>query len=138
MWVFPKHLYFGLDLVVGMIPWIAIAVGVLVLMLGVVFVLRLRYGGRMPPTDYYAWFLIGIVWMSVGIVNVVLMGPGQSFFFVMGLGFAIAGLVHKKEWKANRRAWHKMDKKRRLLIIISMIVLAAVIAAAIALTIIRH
>ena len=49
-----------------------------------------------------------------------------------------AGLAHKKDWKANRRAWHKMDKKRRLLIIISMIVLGAVIAAAITLTIIRN
>jgi len=121
-----------------MIPWIAITVGVLILMLGVVFILRLRYGRGLPPTDYYAWFLIGIVWMSVGIVNVIFMGPGQSFFFIMGLGFAIAGLVHKKDWKANSRAWHKMDKKRRLLIIISMIVLAAIIAAAIALTIIRN
>jgi len=41
----------------------------------------------------------------------------SSITRVLGLGFAIAGLVHKKEWKANRRAWHKMDKKRRLLII---------------------
>jgi energy-coupling factor transporter transmembrane protein EcfT len=55
----------------------------------------------------------------------------------MGLGFAIAGLVHKKDWKANRRAWHKMDKRKRLIIIISLIVLAAVIAAMIAMMIIR-
>jgi uncharacterized membrane protein YbjE (DUF340 family) len=95
-------------------------------------------GKHVRHIDYYGWFVIGIVWSAVGIVNVIFGGKENAFFLVMGLAFCLGGLLHKKSWKENRREWEKLDKRHSMIMIISSIVLAIVIAALVAYAVLKR
>jgi len=88
-----------------MIPWILIAVLVTLIILAVVAVImKKKYKS---PTDYYAFFVIGITWLPLGLVfkNPALWG--------MGLVFMAVGLAHKKDWKKNHKPWNKLTKEEK-------------------------
>lgn len=108
-----------------MIPWILIAVAVLIILLAVVAIL-IRKKHKSPP-DYYSFFVMGIIWLPIGIA------AGNSALWMMGLAFMAVGLVHKDEWKKNHRPWNKLDKgeqKLRLVVIIALGVLVFLAALA--------
>jgi len=102
-------------------PWILISVLVLLILIGVV-VFLVRRKNKTPP-DYYAFFVMGIIWTPFGIAT------GNYAFFVIGLVFMITGLVHKKKWKQNRRDWSKLDKSERNLMMAIMIGLGLMVLA---------
>ena len=112
-----------------MTPWLVIVIAVLIVLLGIVFAMRMRKG-KMPPTDYFGWFVIGVVWAIAGIVGMIFSGRDQSFFLIMGLAFAIGGWVRRDKWKENRKQW----KGKR---IIAAIVLGALMAAFIVIAMMR-
>ena len=94
-----------------------IVLGLIVLLLLVFLIgLSLNKGKKMPPTDYYTFFVIGIVWLAFGIPMMI--SDSGSFFFIMGLVFMAIGLVHKDEWKKNRKAneWKNLTKEQRRMI----------------------
>ena len=70
-------------------------------------------------TDYYALFLIGIVWLVIGIPT------RNTTFFLLGFVFLIIGLTNKQKWKKRCR-WKDLSKKEKinkiLLIIISILI----------------
>ena len=102
-----------------MIPWILISIAVLILLLAVVAIL-IRKKHKTPP-DYYNLFLIGMMWVVIGI-------PLKNHvLWSLGLVFMIAGLVHKKDWKKNRRRWKDMDKDERIIAMIIMIILGILV-----------
>ncbi|MCH7850845.1 MAG: hypothetical protein IH845_04345 [Nanoarchaeota archaeon] len=59
--------------------------------------------------DYFAFFLVGIVWLPIGaaIENYVLS--------VMGLIFASIGVSNRQEWDQNRKDWAILDKDEKKL-----------------------
>jgi len=88
-----------------MIPWLLIAIAVLLVILGIIAVIMTRKKRR--PTDYYNLFIIGIIWLPIGILlrNYVLVG--------LGLVLVIVGLVNKKKWEQNRIRWSDLDKSEK-------------------------
>ncbi|MBW2967084.1 hypothetical protein KY362_01215 [Candidatus Woesearchaeota archaeon] len=68
---------------------------------------------KMPPTDYYTFFILGICWTPLGVLGFVLKNPGFYGLFVMGIVFMALGLAHRKDWKKNHRTWKQMSKSEQ-------------------------
>ncbi|MDD5031741.1 MAG: hypothetical protein PHR36_01715 [Patescibacteria group bacterium] len=105
-------------------PWILISVAIL-LVLFLILALLLKKGAK-RPVDYYAFFIMGIIWLALGL-------PFKNYTLsIMGLAFAIAGLVNKKKWKENRQCWGTMTPEEKkwktiILVILGLLVLAGLI-----------
>jgi len=102
-------------------PWILISILILLILFAVLAVIINRKRKRKP--DYYAFFIIGIIWLIAGIPveNHALSG--------MGLVFAVVGLAHRKQWKENRRKWENMDKTERIFFLSVVILLGILVLA---------
>ena len=94
----------------------AIAILVLVIMAIIVFTAFANRKER--KTDYYAFFLLGLMWIAMGLI------PGNRIFLAIGAAFLLIGLYHKKEWKKNRARWSNFCKKEQKIRKIVFIVLA--------------
>ncbi len=71
--------------------------------------------------DYYSMFVIGLVWVPVGLVLKI---PG---LWILGAILLIVGLVNKKAWR-KRCMWVNLstgDKWARIIIILALIILLA-------------
>ncbi|MFH1452073.1 MAG: hypothetical protein ABIF88_02790 [archaeon] len=111
-------------------PWILIAIATLIILLGIIFLFTYKIRGRKKaPTDYYTFFILGIIWVVIGI-------PYQNYTLsAMGFIFMIIGATHKKDWKKNHEAnkWENLSKEERKLrfwIIVSLGILVFVGLAA--------
>ena len=103
----------------GAMPWIRVSILVLILFLLVVMLVVNKKHKR--PVDYYNLFVIGLIWAVIGI-------PFENGMLAcLGLVFMFAGLVHKKEWKKNKRSWNKLSKKERLVVMWITIILMALL-----------
>lgn len=95
------------------ILWGIFSVAIIIIILGILFIIVNRK--KKYPTDYYNLFVMGIIWTAIGI-------PLENFALsAMGIIFLVIGLVHKKEWKKNRRSWKKLSKEERKIKIILII-----------------
>ncbi|MGC9310200.1 MAG: hypothetical protein ACP5E4_00580 [Candidatus Aenigmatarchaeota archaeon] len=69
------------------------------------------------PPDYYNLFIIGIIWLAVGL-------PFQNYALAgLGLAFMLAGLAHKKDWEKNRVRWSDLtpeEKKLRMAVTVAL------------------
>lgn len=100
-------------------PWILIAIGGL-LLLGLLVVAFVLKNTKRPP-DYYAFFIIGLIWLAVGL-------PFKNYaLWTMGLVFVAIGLSHKKDWEKNRIKWGKLSKNEKSIRIVSIIVLSILV-----------
>ena len=119
------------------IPWILIAIGLLIILIGVGFVIILKSSKKKRPTDYYNFFIMGLTWFPLGIVFMTTIEDNSvgSFFFILGLVYMAIGLSHKKEWKKNHEAnkWENLSKQEQkikmwIIIILGLSVLAGIVA----------
>jgi F0F1-type ATP synthase membrane subunit a len=95
------------------LPWIMIAIAVIIVILAIFMIFVLKGKKRTPP-DYYAFFWIGICWMVIGIP--LSFSSKNHFFFIMGLVFFAIGIVNKDKWKKNRalqKKWKKLSKTEK-------------------------
>lgn len=102
-------------------PWILISL--ILLLIGFVIFSYWLYKKKKRPIDYYNLFLIGIVWIPIGIAS------KNITLWAMGLVLMIVGLVNKKKWKANRLRWkdlNKNEKRWRLIIMGILLVLVLI------------
>ncbi|MGD9276812.1 MAG: hypothetical protein PVJ67_06600 [Candidatus Pacearchaeota archaeon] len=114
-------------------PWILVSVGILIILLLVLAVIFKK--GQKHRTDYFAFFVIGLIWLPFGIVFQILAPEnfiGMMFIF-LGLAYIILGLSHKKDWKKNQKCWKQLSKKERkikliLTIISGILVLLGLVA----------
>jgi len=112
-------------------PWILIAVAVLIVVLGIVAIfIKKKYK---TPTDYYALFMIGLIWIIFGAFSF-FRYKDYSFngLFAIGIIFLMVGLVNKDKWKANHRTWNQLspaEKKWKHIIIgiLGFLVLAGLV-----------
>jgi len=88
------------------------AVGILVIIL---LVLAIVFRDKNHKTDYHAFFIMGIIWLIIGIP--LMFSSNSSALFILGLIFTAVGLMHHKEWKKNIKErkghWKKMSKKEK-------------------------
>jgi membrane-bound ClpP family serine protease len=98
------------------LPWIIIGITALILLFLIIFIFR----RNKRPADYYAFFLIGIIWIIIGI-------PTKNYFFsLVGVAFAVIGLANRDKWKKNRRIWGSATKRQRIVKIFIIIILVLV------------
>jgi drug/metabolite transporter (DMT)-like permease len=108
-------------------PIILITVALLILALLISLIVMRNKMKHKTPTDYYNLFVIGLIWMAFGALSFIFYENSMSFFFILGLAFAVSGLVHKDKWKKNRRTWKDLtpaEQKLKTWIIIILGVLA--------------
>lgn len=104
------------------ILWILIAILVLIIILAVVAIfMRKKYNRAM---DYYNLFIIGIIWLPIGIAL------NNTVLWILGFIFTAVGLANRDKWKSNRMTWKKRSKEEKILIsIISTVLFILGIAA---------
>lgn len=78
-------------------PWLMIGIGLLLIVLALLYVRMQKINKR--PTDYYNLFIIGIIWLPIGIVM------DYNAFLMLGLIFTLIGIANKDKWKKNRVHW---------------------------------
>ncbi|MBU2576752.1 MAG: hypothetical protein KKF50_03445 [Nanoarchaeota archaeon] len=115
--------------------WVMVSILILIVILGVLAVMMaIDKKGKGP--DYYIMFLIGLVWVPIGII--MQMRGDSSAFWVIGLIFLIVGFGHKKDWKKNRKPFSKLKKKQKRFAWIVILLLALIILIGIASIYIRN
>jgi len=107
--------------------WILIVIVALIMVglaLAAISIKKARKGADFE-TDYYAFFIMGICWIPLGIVFMTTGNTAFSFFFILGLVYMAIGLANKDKWKTNHKTWKQLDKgqKKVKLIIIGLLVL---------------
>jgi len=101
--------------------WLMPAILIALILIGiVVLVVVIKQKRRLPP-DYRALFIMGVIWLPAGIII------KNYILSAMGVVFMVAGLIHKKDWKKNRRRWSDLTEGERKLKIFIMIVLAVLL-----------
>lgn len=111
------------------IPWILISVLIVIIILAI-FAIYMK-GKYKRPTDYYAFFIIGLIWTIFGVFFY--FSNKQFTFLVMGIVFLVIGLANKDKWKKNRVTWNKLSKEERLIrfwvmVVLGLLVLIGLIA----------
>jgi hypothetical protein len=107
-----------------MTPMILLTLGISALVL-VIAAAYLKKGKRMP-TDYYSLFIIGVVWLFLGMASRLLS------FIILGLAFSAIGLANKSKWEKNKIAWSELgkeEKRRKIVLIMAHCTAGGVIAA---------
>lgn len=77
---------------------------------------------KIPP-DYYAFFIMGLIWAPFGAIS------RNYSLMTMGLVFLALGLANKDKWKKNHKTWKDLDSKEqkiRLLLILFLGVIVLV------------
>jgi hypothetical protein len=104
--------------------WVMVSILILIVILGVMAIILAKDRKKKGP-DYYTMFLIGLIWVPVGIF---MQWKGDSpVFWLLGLIFLVIGLCHKKEWKRNHVKFSKLPKAQKRSTIILILVLALVL-----------
>ncbi len=92
-----------------MIEWSILAIIILLLAAAIFVTIKYSKNKSKKGPDYYAFFLIGIIWLAIGI-------PFNNVpLWALGLVFFIVGLANKKKWKSNKVKWKDLDKKEKKL-----------------------
>ncbi|MBU2633691.1 MAG: hypothetical protein KJ674_00440 [Nanoarchaeota archaeon] len=109
-----------------MVPWIIIVVLVLIIILGLLAVFIIKQRKEKHKPDYYTFFIMGIIWLPFGVII------GNTAFTIMGLIFAIIGLVHRGKWKKNHKTWKQLSQgekqlKRWIIIGLSILVFVGLV-----------
>ena len=103
--------------------WIMIAIFVLLLILAVVALYVVKKNKR--PTDYYMFFIMGMIWAPFGLIM------DNIPFTVMGLVFMGIGWGNRDKWKKNRVTWKKMNKEEHKLHLFIMAMVGVLVLAGI-------
>jgi len=92
-----------------MAPMILLTLGIsaLVLLIALAYLKK----GKKIPTDYYSFFITGIVWLILGIASRI------SSFVILGLIFSAIGLANKSKWEKNKKDWSELGKKEKVRIL---------------------
>ena len=71
------------------------------------------------PTNYKAFFIIGITWIPLGI------STENYIFSILGIIFIIVGVMNKDKWKENSFTWKNLSpeqKKIKLLMGLTLLI----------------
>jgi len=88
------------------IPWVLVAILVILALLGVVVVVAIRKRKQPTRVDYRNYFVMGVVFLATGVFLILLpwflhgevsLSMG-GLFLVMGLAYTISGLLNREKW----------------------------------------
>jgi NhaP-type Na+/H+ or K+/H+ antiporter len=101
------------------ILWIMGGILALILVIGVVFVWKLRKNNWKHNPDYKTFFTMGIIWLPFGIAL------NMPYFFIMGLVFIAIGLANKDKWDKKTKMTAKQKKRMLMLTAGGVVMLVA-------------
>lgn len=105
-------------------PWILISILSLIILLAAAAIFISKKNKR--PPDYYNLFIIGVIWLVLGI-------PIENYILsILGAIFLAVGLINKKKWNSNRVRWSDLDDKEKRVRWIIIGILAILILAGLA------
>jgi hypothetical protein len=104
--------------------WVLIVLGVLILLGVIAAIVAYKNKGKKHETDYYAFFVMGICFIPLGIIFMSTGNTAFSFFFILGLVYLAIGLANKDKWKKNHKPFSKLSKKEKK---VKMIILGILI-----------
>ena len=87
-----------------MSDWSLIVIGIIAIfvLIGIILVLiackKIKEGGYNEP-DYQAFFIMGICFLSMGIIFMTTVSPAFIGFTVMGLCYMVIGFANREKWK---------------------------------------
>jgi len=99
--------------------WMIMVLAIIIILF--IFWFMAARGKKQQPTDYYALFVIGLVWLAAGI-------PLKNYpLSAMGGIFTVLGIVNKDKWK-ERKKWNELSAeeqrlKKAIMIIMGVLVL---------------
>jgi len=105
--------------------WILISVAVVIVFLGVLAIFFIKAKEGKHKVDYYSLFLIGLIWIAVGVPL------NNSALWIIGIVFFVIGLANKDKWKKNRTEWKKMNKRQKNILYIAIAMLFLLLVAGI-------
>jgi len=105
--------------------WILISVAVVIVLLGVLAIFFIKSKEGKHKVDYYSLFLIGIIWVAVGIPL------NNSALWIIGIVLFIIGLANKDKWKKNKMDWKKITKRQKNILYIATVMLFLLLVAGI-------
>ena len=77
-------------------PYLVFTVVIALLLVALlIYVVTRKRGGSMEP-DYRTLFILGIIWLPVGLAT------DSSVFFVLGITFMAVGLAYKSKWREHQ------------------------------------
>ena len=78
------------------------------------------------PTDYYTLFIMGIVFLPIGVAT-------ENYpLAVLGMTFSVVGLINKDKWKKNKQTWETLSKKERKFMIVTIAIITLLLVSGIA------
>lgn len=78
---------------------------------------------RKEAPDYYALFIMGIIWLAAGL-------PLKNYpIWVVGAVFTIIGWVNKDKWRGNRKKWNELNSAEKTLKALLIAILTILLAA---------
>ena len=98
--------------------WILISVAVAIVILGVLAIFFIRAKEGKHEVDYYSLFIIGLIWIAVGVPL------NNSALWIIGIVFFILGVTNKDKWK-------KMNKRQKNILYIAVAMLFLLLVAGI-------
>jgi len=107
-----------------------LAIIIALLIIGIaVFAINKKKGQKTEP-NYRVFFMLGIVWLPIGI------GTDNPGLLGLGAVFLIAGLANRSKWKEEPK-WSELSPERRKIMMLvvgglSVLLLAVIIAYIIA------
>lgn len=104
--------------------WLILAI---ILLLLIVFIVRSKK--KEYRIDYFAIFVLGIIWVIIGF--------WRNYSLVMGAILIIIGLANMKKWQKVKR-WKKLSKNEKILRVVILIMLAGLLIGGIAYMVCSH
>ena len=114
-------------------PWIIFLMMVLMIIFGVIvaYLFSKNKRGQKGP-DYYAFFIMGLIWFIAGLI-----AKNIPLGIVGGL-FLLISLFNHKKWKQNEFKWKDLSKfEKRLRIWVMIFLLIIIIAGFISLFLVK-
>lgn len=100
----------------NILQWIMILIIIVVIFIGILAKINAKKGKDIHP-DYFILFIIGIIWIPVGL------SMGSSIFWIVGLVFMAISIVNREKWKQRVNNWKNLQPGERT---IHILVIAAI------------
>jgi hypothetical protein len=102
--------------------WLIIMIAVAVIIVGLAIFMIVAQRKKKEISNYRSWFFIGICWIPQGVVF------KNVFFLVMGVVFAVVGLLNKNKWKEGKKWSDLTSAEKRIKFVLIAVVTVLFIA----------
>ena len=116
------------------IPWVLVAILVILALLGGVVVVTIRKRKQPTRVDYRNYFVMGVVFLATGVFLILLPWflhgevslPMGGFVLVMGLAYTISGLLNREKWGKQVEAPATTTRNMTIVILILALLVVGV------------